>query len=65
MIPLPPDAIHAIWKAIKPFAFTSTHGLFLGWDVRGPDVKGRVLRSMKIQVRTQGIGAHGVLDEEE
>lgn len=64
MIPLPPDKIHAIWKAIKSFEFSSTHGLFLGWEIRGQDVKGRVLESMKIQVRNQGFETHEIFGEE-
>lgn len=64
MIPLPPDTIHSMWKAIKPFDFTATHGLFPGWDIRDPEVKKSVLESMKIQVRKQGFEAHALLDEE-
>lgn len=54
MVPLAPHVILRIWKAIRPFEFTATHGLFVDWDVEGDDVKGRVLDSMKIQVRSQG-----------
>lgn len=64
MIPLNPDAIHQIWRAISPFEFETTHGLFVGWDVRGEDVKARVLESMKIQIRAQGFEKHALLDEE-
>ena len=64
MIPLPPDTILEMWKAIKPYDFTATHGLFPGWDIRVEDVKKSVLDSMKIQVRNQGFASHALLDEE-
>ncbi|THX72259.1 metallo-beta-lactamase family protein [Aureobasidium pullulans] len=64
MIPLPPDTIHEMWKAIKPYDFTATHGLFPGWDIRDENVKKSVLDSMKIQVRNQGFASHALLDEE-
>jgi hypothetical protein len=52
-----------IWKALKPFLFTSTHGAFVGTDVRAQDVKRRVLESMKIQIRAEGYKSHLLLDE--
>lgn len=64
MIPLPPDTIHNMWKAVKPYDFTATHGLFTGWDIRDENVKKSVLESMKIQVRNQGFAQHALLDEE-
>ncbi|THV89752.1 hypothetical protein D6D27_06266 [Aureobasidium pullulans] len=64
MIPLPPDTILEMWKAIKPYDFTATHGLFPGWDIRDENVKKSVLDSMKIQVRNQGFASHALLDEE-
>jgi hypothetical protein len=54
MIPLPPKEIGEMWKAIKPFDFESTHGAFVGLDVRDKNVKKRVLESMKIQVNAMG-----------
>lgn len=63
MVPLPPDAIQGIWDAVKPFDFTETHGLFVGWDIRGEDVKARVLESMKIQVRGQGFAEASIFRE--
>lgn len=62
-IPLPPEKMLKIWKALKPFEFTSTHGAFVGTDVRGEDVKQRVLESAKIQVRAEGYERHELLDE--
>lgn len=64
MIPLPPDTILEMWKAIKPYDFTATHGLFPGWDISDENVKKSVLDSMKIQVRNQGFASHALLDEE-
>lgn len=64
MIPLPPDTIHEMWKAVKPYEFTAAHGLFPGWDIRDENVKQSVLESMKIQVRNQGFAEHALLEEE-
>jgi len=63
MIPLPPSKIHHIWKAVKPFKFDATHGGFTGSDIRGPDLKQRILESMKIQVRSMGHDMHSLLEE--
>ena len=63
MIPLPPDTIRDMWKAIKPFDFTATHGGFPGWDIKDENLKQSVLESMKIQVRKQGFPTHALLDE--
>lgn len=64
MIPLPPDAINDIWQAIKAFEFDTTYGAFVGMDVRDEGLKGRMLGSMKIQVRGEGWEGHGILSEE-
>lgn len=53
-IPLPPATISAMWQKLKPWAFSSTHGLMTGQDVTDPDLKSRVLESMKIQIRAMG-----------
>ena len=63
MIPLSPAEIQKIWTALKPIHFTSTHGAFLGMDISGPDVKGRVLESMQIQTRREGYEDHALLRE--
>lgn len=63
MIPMKPDTIHQIWKVLQPFEFDTTHGLFNGWEVRGDDVKGRVLESMKIQIKHQGFDDHALFSE--
>jgi hypothetical protein len=62
MIPLNPDAILGIWRAIQGYEFEVTYGAFVGMDVRGKDVKGRVLESMKIQVSNEGYARHELLD---
>ena len=54
MIPLPPRAIHGIWKAIKPFEFDATYGGFPGQNVKRPDLKEQVLESMKIFLKRGG-----------
>ena len=64
MIPLPPDEVMEIWKALRPFDFESTHGAFLEMDVRSSDVKGRILESAKIQIRAEGYREHDLLEEE-
>ncbi len=62
-IPLPPDEIMKIWRALRPFEFATTHGAFMGMDVRDKRVKERVLESMKIQIRAEGYKSHELLDE--
>lgn len=65
MIPLAPDKIHGIWKALKPFDFTESYGGFMGQNNKRPDLKKQLLESMKIFVRTAGHteGSAGVLRE--
>ncbi|MCJ1287372.1 hypothetical protein MMC26_006721 [Xylographa opegraphella] len=63
-IPLPPQKVMQIWRAVRPFEFTSTHGAFVDTDVRGGDVKRRVLESAKIQVRAEGWERCEILNEE-
>jgi hypothetical protein len=68
-IPLPPDAIWGIWKALKPFEFRATFGVFakssnvVEREGQRLSLKARVLESMKIQVRAMGYAEHGLLDE--
>ena len=45
MIPLPPPEILKMWQAIKSFDFDTTHGAFVGMDVRDKDLKKRMLES--------------------
>jgi hypothetical protein len=68
MIPLPPWEIARMWKMLKPWNYTSTHGAFLGQDVYGRsedpnDMRRRVLESAKIQIRAQGWSEHPLLAE--
>ncbi|KAG8525331.1 uncharacterized protein KY384_008975 [Bacidia gigantensis] len=67
MIPLPPKSIKQIWDALKDLDFESTHGAFVGMDVRGEvgEVKERLLESMKIQVRGEGWDAEETFAEKE
>ena len=53
-----------MWEAIKPFDFDTTHGAFIGMDIRDKDLKARLLESMKIQVRSEGYENHEIMDEE-
>ena len=64
MIPLAPEDISNIWKAIKPYSFHTTYGVFKGQDVRDKDLKQRVLESMKTQIRSEGWKEHALLEEE-
>ena len=63
MIPLSPNAILDIWRAIKPFAFNTTYGAFVGMNVRDSALKERMLQSMKTQVRIGGWENHAIFDE--
>jgi hypothetical protein len=66
MIPLSPDAVWGIWKAVKGFEFWSTYGGFPGQDIRGEgDLRRRVLQSMQIWVSRLGLlgEGEGVLGE--
>lgn len=63
MIPLAPDVVAAMWTVLKEYEFISTHGAFVGADIVSGHVKGRVLESMKIQVRGEGYGDHKLLYE--
>ena len=63
MIPLPPEAVHGIWKALKPFKFEATYGGFTGQNNRRPDLKEQLLESMKVFVRTAGHKDAEVLKE--
>ncbi|RAH45998.1 putative metallo-beta-lactamase domain protein [Aspergillus brunneoviolaceus CBS 621.78] len=62
MIPLPPDEVLNIWKAIKHTDFDSTYGAFVGMHTHG-DSKKRVLESAKIFVRAMGYLDHAIHKE--
>lgn len=63
MIPLSPDKIHGIWKALKPFDFTATYGGFPGQNNKRKDLKKQLLESMKVFVRTAGHENAQILEE--
>lgn len=63
MIPLPPAEMLRMWRALEPFDFHQTHGAFMRQDVGDPNVKGRVLESMKIQARNATGGERHKLAE--
>ncbi|EME81928.1 uncharacterized protein MYCFIDRAFT_188812 [Pseudocercospora fijiensis CIRAD86] len=71
-VPLHPDDIVKIWRAVKPLEFNTCIGAFKGQDVytqpneasRGTGgVKGRLLESCKIYVRAMGWTSHVLLEE--
>ena len=64
MVPLPPDEILKIWRAVRPYEFRTTHGAFKGMDVRDVHVKRRILESAKIFIRHEGYQTHQLLAEE-
>jgi hypothetical protein len=69
MIPLSPEEVAVMWNVLKNHEFESTHGAFVGTDVRSgsggssASVKTRVLESMQIQVRNMGWRDHPFLRE--
>ena len=69
MIPLSPEEIAGMWRVLKRHEFSSTHGAFVGTEVRDrgggseTGVKNRVLESMQIQVWRMGWKDHAFLKE--
>lgn len=69
MIPLSPQEIARMWNILKNHDFESTHGVFVGSEMRdrgnGSEtrIKERVLRSMQLQVRHMGWSGHSFLKE--
>lgn len=63
MIPLAPEQVHNIWKALKPFEFEATYGGFMGQNNRRKDLKEQLLESMKIFVGTAGHKDAAILQE--
>lgn len=67
-IPLDPNKIMQIWRAIQPYDFRATFGVFKGANVvekpgQRMSLKGRVLESAKIQVKAMGWTDHTMLTE--
>lgn len=69
MVPLSAEEIAGMWEVLKNYEFSSTHGAFVGTEVRDggggskKPVKKRVLESMQIQVRRMGWKEHAFLKE--
>ncbi|KAK7887360.1 hypothetical protein LTR67_009780 [Exophiala xenobiotica] len=69
-IPLPPDTVMQIWKALAPFDFKATYGVFAKmanvFERPGQtlSLKGRVLQSAKIAVKAIGYSDHAIFAEE-
>ena len=63
MIPLPPNKIHAIWKAISELEFDTSFGNFNGMDVHDKELKRRTLESMQMHVIAQDYDDHPLLNE--
>ncbi|TAQ84748.1 hypothetical protein B7494_g6943 [Chlorociboria aeruginascens] len=69
MIPLSADEVAAMWSVLRNYEFQSTHGAFVGTEIRdgtgGSEtrVKKRVLESMQIQIRRIGWVGHVMLKE--
>lgn len=63
MIPMSPDAVLGIWRAVKPYQFDVTYDAFRDYTIRSPEVKRRLLDSMQIHTRTVGILEHAILEE--
>ena len=69
MVPLSADEIAGMWKVLRKYEFSSTHGAFVGTEVRDggggskKTVKERVLESMQIQVKRMGWSEHEFLKE--
>ena len=61
-IPLPPDDVHAIWKALAGLEFDDTHGGFMGHDTYGNSKK-RLLESAKLYVKHAGYASHAIHEE--
>ncbi|KAE8136689.1 beta-lactamase-like protein [Aspergillus pseudotamarii] len=63
MIPLPPDEVHNIWKAVEDLDFDDIRGGFMGTEVNG-NCRQRVLESAKIFVKSMGHLEHTIHEEQ-
>lgn len=63
MIPLTPDAVHGIWKAIKDADFEDVHGGFPGRSDTKGNAKKRVLESAQIIIKAMGYLDHVIHQE--
>ncbi|QMW24969.1 metallo-beta-lactamase family protein [Aspergillus flavus] len=63
MIPLPPNEVHNIWRAVKDLDFDDIRGGFMGTEVNG-NCKQRVLESAQIFVKSMGHFNHAIREEQ-
>lgn len=63
MIPLGPDEMLRMWKILRGYEFEATHGAFNGMNIEDRSVKGRMLKSMKIQCTFSGHEQHELMRE--
>ncbi|KAE8309698.1 beta-lactamase-like protein [Aspergillus transmontanensis] len=63
MIPLPPDEVLNIWKAVKDLDFDDIRGGFMGTEVNG-SCKQRVLESAQIFIKSMGHFNHAIHEEQ-
>ncbi|KAI8289321.1 hypothetical protein K4K60_009011 [Colletotrichum sp. SAR11_57] len=61
-IPLSPDDVHGIWKAISALDFEDAHSAFPGRDARG-GAKKRLLESAQLCVKFMGYANHAIHSE--
>ncbi|TDZ31355.1 Uncharacterized protein C8035_v005967 [Colletotrichum spinosum] len=62
LIPLSPDDVHGIWKAVAGLDFEDAYSAFPGRDARG-DAKRRFLESAQLFVRSMGYLDHAIHSE--
>ncbi|OLN88184.1 Uncharacterized protein YmaE [Colletotrichum chlorophyti] len=62
MIPLSPEDVYGIWKAVAGLDFEDAHSAFSGRDARG-DAKRRLLESAQLFVRSIGYADHPIHSE--
>ncbi|KAH0421900.1 metallo-beta-lactamase family protein [Colletotrichum kahawae] len=62
MIPLSPDDVHGIWKAVSALDFEDAHSAFHGRDARG-GAKKRLLESAQLCVKFMGYANHAIHSE--
>ncbi|KAL0931397.1 metallo-beta-lactamase family protein [Colletotrichum truncatum] len=62
MIPLGPEDVHGIWKAVSKLDFEDAHSAFAGRDARG-DAKRRFLESAQLFIKSMGYADHAIHNE--
>ena len=64
LIPLTPDAIHGIWRAVKRYLFREVYGGFPGQTLKSKeDLRPRLLESMKTVTRAMGHEGYVLAEE--